>query len=416
MKHFLFACAMALSTSLSATDRFVDPALGSGNGTTYFGTISAAVTAAVDGDRILIVSGNYAEPTLVLNKSLTLLAQTAGGVINFNGNITVVGAPSMKLQVLGFNLGVYSFTGNAITSGSATSRAKISLIECLAAAITFDQDYYEANLMRCVTSGNTTIRYGNVVSSKMGNLYVNDEPLNNQNGRILIANDTVIGRINFLHDDYTMNIYNSLLKDLYLWKWNNSTTYTNKILNNEFAAGCIFHIPFVGVPAYNFDISNNLFAGSINYYAGGDPGPSSGCGFNACSGNQWNYASNDECCSYWNTTASSSPNPAVSGFFKWTYNGVDLPVTAPTGSQPLVFTNIQGQTAISNGGNPNHEYYDIDLTVNDRGRAGGPYSILNYNPISNPGNGKAFIFDLEIPADLFQGQAVDIKAKGYHKN
>lgn len=412
MKHLLFACAMALSTSLLAIDRFVDPALGSGNGTTYFSTISSAVAAAVDGDRILIVSGNYAEPTLVLNKSLTLLSQNAGGAINFNGNITIAGVPNMKLQILGFKLGVYSFTGNAITNGSATTRAKVSLIECSAAAITFDQNYYEANLMHCVTTGNITIRYGNVVSSKMTSLYVNDEPLTNQNGRILIANDTVTNRINFLHDDYAMNIYNSLLNNLYLWAWNHSTAYTNKILNNEFTAGCYLFIPWgAGVPAYNFDFSNNLFNGTINYYNGGDAG---WCG--GVQPGQWDYASNYEGCGYWSTSSATFPNPGVSGFFKWTYNGVDLPVTPPTGTQPLVYTEVVGETGTTNAGNPNHEYYDIDLTVNDRGRAGGPYSVLNYNPIANPGNGKAFIFDLEIPADLFPGQAVDIKAKGYHKN
>ncbi len=254
------------------------------------------------------------------------------------------------------------------------------------------------------------MRYGNVVSSKMTSLYVNDEPLINQSGRILIANDTVNGRINFTHDDYVMNIYNSLVASLYLWQWNHLTSSSNRILNNEFPTGFLLHIPIAGVPAYNFDFSNNLFAGTFNFYAGGDQC----CSWNNC-GN-WDYASNNECGSYWSTTASSFPNPGVSGFFKWTYNGVDLPVAVPTGTQPLVFTEVVGETGTTNTGNPNHEYYDIDLTVNDRGRAGGPYSVLNYNPIANPGNGKAFIFDLEIPADLFPGQAIDIKAKGYHKN
>jgi hypothetical protein len=406
MKHFFFACALALSSSLLAVDRFVDPALGSGNGSTLFSTIASAVTAAVDGDRILIVSATYNEPTLTLNKSLTLLSQTAGGVINFNANITVAGTPGMKLQILGFNLGVYSITGNAITSGSATNRAKISLIECRAAAITFDQNYYESNLMLCVTTGRITIRFGNIISSKMADLYVNDEPLINQNGRILIANDTVIGRINFTHDDYAMNIYNSLLNYLLLWSWNHSTIYTNKILNNEFAAGCILHIPFAGVPAYNFDFSNNLFNGSILFYNGGDPCCGSNCG-------AWDYGSNNEACSYWNGSSTSSPNPGVSGFFRWTYNGVDLPVANPTGTQPLVFTEVVGGTGTSNTGNPNHEYYDINLSINDRGRTGGPYSTANFNATAA---GKAYIFDLEIPADLFPGQAVDIKAKGYHKN
>ena len=83
----------------------------------------------------------------------------------------------------------------------------------------------------------------------------------------------------------------------------------------------------------------------------------------------------------------------------------------------MVLTKITGSTGTNiDSGNPNHDYYDIDLTINNRGRTGGPYSILNYNPSINPSNGKAFVFDIEMPTDLFPGQQVDIKSKGYHKN
>jgi hypothetical protein len=88
----------------------------------------------------------------------------------------------------------------------------------------------------------------------------------------------------------------------------------------------------------------------------------------------------------------------------------------PTSSQPLSVIRTGNGGNIIDGGNPNHNFYDIDLTVNDKGRNGGPYSLLNYNPTSNPNNSKAFIFDLDMPTDLFPGQSVNIKADGYHKN
>ena len=115
--------------------------------------------------------------------------------------------------------------------------------------------------------------------------------------------------------------------------------------------------------------------------------------------------------------STTCPNPYVGGFFEWSYNGIDYPYSLTiTGSQPLALTRIIGQTNDIDGGNPNHDYYDIDLTINDRGRNGGPYSQLNYNPTSNPNNSKAFIFDLDMPTDLFPNQNVNITAKGYHKN
>ncbi len=83
----------------------------------------------------------------------------------------------------------------------------------------------------------------------------------------------------------------------------------------------------------------------------------------------------------------------------------------------MVLTKVIGPLGTTvDAGNPSHAYYDVDLTINDRGRTGGPYSISNFNPTLNPSGGKAFIFDLQIPADLFPGQQLDIKAKGYHRN
>jgi hypothetical protein len=406
MKHFFFACALALSTSLLAVDRFVDPTLGSGNGSTQFSTITSAIAASVDGDRILIVSGNYAEPTLVLNKSLTLLPQNTGGAINFNGNITVTGTPGMKLQILGFNLGVYSLTCNAITSGTIANRAKVSVIDCKATNFNSDQDFYEFNCIRSVASSQITFRYGSCILSKTAILYINDHTgSNNATDKIVINADTVTNFLLHRQDDYKSLIANNLLNNFFYTGWNSLTSVTNEIRNNDFSAGCIVGFPWAGnIPRYNIVFSSNQFLGTLNRVCG--------C---ACSGGQspyWLGDNNQNCTS---TTSNPWPGFGYSGSFEWTYNGIAL-AGAPTGSQPLVFTNIAGQAATANGGNPNHEYYDIfDLSINDRGRTGGPYSTLNYSPTTSA-TGKAYIFDLEIPADLFPGQAVDIKAKGYHKN
>ena len=403
MKHFFFACALALSTSLFAVDRFVDPTLGSGNGSTQFSTITSAIAASVDGDRILIVSGNYAEPTLVLNKSLTLLPQNTGGAINFNGNITVGGTPGMKLQILGFNLGVYSLTCSGIASGTIANRAKVSVIDCKATNFTSDVDYYEFNCIRCVASSQITFRYGNCILSKTPILYINDHiGSNNATDRILIAADTVTNFLLHRQDDFKVTIANNLLFNFAFTAWNHLSTVTNEIRNNDFTTNCSVGFAWVNVPNYNIDFTSNLFLGTLNRITGGGGGQSP-------------FWFGDQNASASSQTANGFPNFGNTGFFKWTYNGIAL-AGAPTGSQPLVFTNIAGQAQSINGGNPNHEYYDIfDLSINDRGRTGGPYSTLNYSPTTSA-TGKAYIFDLEIPADLFPGQAVDIKAKGYHKN
>ena len=148
MKKIFTILTFLTATSIFATDRFVDPNLSSGNGTTLFTSITSAVNAAVNGDRIIIASTTYNEPELTISKSLQIMPQTPGTTINFNANIIISGFAGMKLEIIGFNLGIYSFSSNSITLGSYTNRAKVSIIECLATNANFDNEFYELNLLK----------------------------------------------------------------------------------------------------------------------------------------------------------------------------------------------------------------------------------------------------------------------------
>lgn len=406
MKHFfklMLALSLLVSTTSHAIDRFVDPFLSNGNGSTLFTTISSAVAASVNGDRILIVSANYAEPTLTINKSLTLLSQTQGTLVNFNGNIVIAGFAGMKLELLGFDLGIYSISSNAISGGLATNRAKLSFIECKMANLSVDQNYYEMNAIRCIMTGNSIFRFGNFIASKTNFLYLNDEPNSNlTTAKILIAADTITNTLEIRNDDYPVTIANCKLTSLYFWMWNNVLTNTNFIRNNQFSTGSNLSFAVSGVPNYNIEFSSNEFPSAPGFISNCNGYPN------------WNGSFS---CAGWSSVGSGFPNVGITGFFRWTYNGINLPCSTPAGTDPLVLTRVVGPTGtLVNSGNPTHDYYDTDLTINDRGLYGGPYSLNNYYPTINTSNGRAFIFDLEIPADLFSGQQVDIKAKGYHRN
>ncbi len=435
MKKILFILALFAVTSVSAIDRFVDPNLGSGNGTTLFTTVTSAVNASVNGDRILIVAGTYNEPTLTLNKSLVIIPQVAGTYVNYNGNISIAGFPGMNLSILGFRLGIYSVMANAITGGSASNRATVNIVDSRMTNLTIDQDYYELNAIRCSNSGTATFRFGSLIASKCDVLFVNDEPNSNLlSNRILIVNDTIITKAQISNDDFPLVFSNNLLKKMYYLKWNTNANISNRISNNQFQNNTFLLIA-KNPPYYNLVFSSNYFEGNVSFLRWNKCCWDSNACIEplACNWGQgicWGLAMNCSVASCiqeqsleidgtgsFSTTVSVFPTPTSTGFFQWTYNGIDLPCTIPSGSQPLVLTKTIGTIGTNvNTGNPNHEYYDIDLTINDRGRTGGPYSILNYNPTFNPSNGKAYVFDLEIPADLFPGQQIDIKAKGYHRN
>lgn len=423
MRNLLLSIFLLSIGKLFAIDRFVNPNLSGGNGTTLFTTITSAVNASVNGDRIVIVAGTYNEPTLVLSKSLTLIPQAAGSNVNFGGNISISGFPGMKLEILGFNLGIYSVSSSVITGGVGNNRAKVSFISCRMNNLSVDRDYYELNCLKSTMSGTTTFRFGNFVVSKTNNLTISDEPNSNiLTGRIFIVADTVTNLLQYSNDDYKFIISNCLLKNIEILKWHTLTSISNKITNNEFVTDTKFLVA-KNPPNYNLVISSNLFSGTYAFYVNNIGSPyacidavAGAWGQSSCWGLNVNCYGPD-CISGYSSTNSIFPTPSSSGFFEWTYNGVDLPCTIPSGAQPLALLKVIGTTGTTlNTGNPNHDYYDIDLSINDRGRTGGPYSILNYNSSVNPSNGKAYIFDLEMPADLFPGVQVDVKAKGYHIN
>jgi len=401
--------------------------------------------------------------------TLNLSAINQANIILNNLSISsmnINGAADMKVQMNNVNC-ANSIIANASTA-SVSSRTKVYLIDCnINTDLSIDQDYYELICARCTIGVNTTFRYGSFVVSKTNNLTVNSEPGGGNNAdtlnKILIVADTISNFFNYQNDNYKFIIANNLLKHLYINKWNYYQNNINRILNNEFVNWYSLYHPSISlprdiVPYYNLDISNNLFTSpqfiyQINNpyyiyiwgwenYSTTDPFSANGCGsnsFGSCGLNQggpltYGAGGISSCSSYscWgphtyiysygysnsttNILQAQFPNRDAPGTFKWTYNGFSIP---GVGSIPgnLTFVNVAGSQNTVNAGNPGAEYTDIDLTRNDRGRLGGPYSILNYNPTTNPSNGKAFIFDLDIPTSLqATSQPVNIRAKGYHRN
>lgn len=449
MKKITTLLFLSIAFQSFAIDRFVDPNLSAGNGTTLFTTITSAITAAVNGDRIIVASNTYNEAALTIGKSLQIMPQTPGTTINFNANITIEGFPGMKLEITGFNLGIYSFYSSAITGGTISNRSKISIINCSSEYLWFENDFYQVNFIENQISKGVLFKNGNVVKNITKQISLMDESQDNPNTteRNLIVANQVQFLIGVYNNDYPVIVANNTMRDLSFRRWNANANLKNYIINNEFTTDCVLNISISGVPRYNIIFSSNKF---INGFLTASYG---NCGSNSLP--QLNYQANmpDNLMSYdfwmpswswccngpygwyyingqnnptmpphsggcygWVSLGSNNfPNVNVQGFFEFSYNGIQATFVNPTSGSPLNLTNIQGQVDDINGGNPNHSFYDIDLTINDRGINGGPFSQLNYNA-SNPNNSKAFIFDLDMPADLFPGQNIEIKAKGYHKN
>lgn len=413
MKKITTLLLLSIAFKSFAIDRFVDPNLSAGNGTTLFTNITSAINAAVNGDRIIVTSGTYNEAALTIGKSLQIMPQTPGTTINFNANITIAGFPGMKLEITGFNLGVYSF-GSTFT-GDINNKAKISIINCNSTNLDFNQSGIELNSISNTIINQITIINGSIVLNTVGTIYIADSAANSpltEDKNLVVAN-TINSLLYVFNNDNKLIIANNNLNGAFLLKrWNANSGLRNRIFNNNFNNVKLL-VSSGSVPNYNLIFTNNT--GTFNFYDWLD---------NSTSYDDQHLDYNSQGAEdiilnngYYSTNPSQIrfPNNNITGIFEWSYNGIAHPQLAPSGSQPLSFTNIAGTNNIVDSGNPNHDYYDIDLTINNRGINGGPYSQLNYNA-ANPNNSKAFIFDLDMPSDLFPNQNVQIKSKGYHKN
>ena len=417
-------------------------------------------------DNLTINANGYSNNTIKLsNSQYGTLNLTASE--NFILDATKVNFGAMNVSgAVGSRFTFANCTATSLSSTSciatASNRAKINVIDCaFSSNLNIDHDNFLLNCIQTRITGNTLFRCGNFITSRTNNLTVaNENGIADTLAKILIAADTIDGSLSYSNDKIRFVIANNLLNKLNISRWFGNSSVTNKIINNEFTGSTqLLNIAAYSVPYYNFDVSNNILP--LNYYityatmycyVQGNPscqvsGVSSCAQFLPFSGplDLRNYANtlifptfyfNYYCYFYtqcwgWNnysyyfspisqpTSTSVNdcafPNRDVPGFFKWTYNGFSIP---GTGSLPgnLTFINTPGTNNTVNAGNPAPEYTDIDLTRNDRGRLGGPYSILNYNP-ANPNNSKAFIFDLDIPTQFSPtSPSINIQAKGYHRN
>lgn len=418
-----------------ATDRVVNPNLSQGNGTTVFVTITDAVAAAQNGDRIIVTSSSYNEGVLTIDKSLQIIPQNPGEIINYNSDIVISGFIGMKLEIIGFDLGNYSFLTNPISDNTSSALCAVSLVDVQANNIDFKEDYYLLTLINSNLVNDLTLKNGIIVLSSMSNCYIKDEAgSNTDDDKTKIIQNDISNDLYVFNDNREVLIANNYLNNLIVQKWVMDLDKTNYIINNEFANDIKVHFASwvisssytlneIGYLAYNFKISNNIFNGVINYTAP-NFNNNSPWGFFTYGNDYYNPGTFVDGLDF-STSNCLWPHPAADGFFEWSYNHVNIPSwTSPFSTSQysttkdggeLSYTDILGTSSTVDGGNPNHDYYDIDLTINDRGVNGGPYSQLNYNA-NNPNNSRAFIFDLEMPADLFPGENVEIKAQGYHSN
>ena len=127
MNRYITSCFLLLAAmSTNATDRVVSP-----NGT--YNTISSAIAASSDGDRVLVASGNYAE-SISLSKSLSILPLVEGTKYTLAGSLQFQNADGRSITISGIRI-----FGNVTRSGSYATRTEIRILDAYTRSCLLDQ-------------------------------------------------------------------------------------------------------------------------------------------------------------------------------------------------------------------------------------------------------------------------------------
>ncbi|TBX69896.1 hypothetical protein EZL74_05630 [Flavobacterium silvisoli] len=389
--------ALLIVTNAFATDRIVQE---NGAAGTY-PTISAAITAAVDGDRIIVypkIGDNPFIENITINKSLEFATAEDGVRYKIQGNISLEASNNRVITIIGAHLVSGNIQG--LTSGWRTN---VNIMGCLLEGgnINFSNQYYVNVVSNILSNGNINISHGKVIGNEISN-QINQIAIQNSTS---ISNDTVDIIANktpriMCSGNVFLNIQNNFIKALNpdssnaffsIYYFYSTTTNMMNIINNTII------VPY-GTSSFSSErpkyfnlnaparIKNNIIQVS-------------------------------------STTTSYNPNVFITAGSSSSYNFIintvgqynSLSSTDTIVASPMV-DQTTGQLVQSspakNGADPSFEFYDLDLTRGDAGCYGGSYSLENYFPIT----GSSRIYNIDMPFGIStSGGPLNIKADGFDR-
>lgn len=387
--------ALLLVTNAFAIDRIVQENGPAGT----FPTISAAITAAVNGDRIIIypkIGDNPYVENITIDKTLELASAQDGVRYKIQGDISLIALNNRTISIIGAQL-----TSGSITGATAGWRTNVNIMGCIldGGNISFSNQYYASIVSNIVQNGSITIAHGKII----GNELVNEEKIISVVGSGSITNDTVniiankTGRI-FCSSDIFLNIYNNFIKRMapingfICIEYSFVSTSSNKlnIFNNTIL------VPSTspnGNPLNSFLllrspalVKNNIFQRSSSLSL--PPLFLFGTGVTITASNN-----------YYN----SSPNVIP------TENN---PVNVTSGPANPITGQLILPTPALDGADPSFEFYDLNLSVGDAGCFGGSYTLDNYFPIT----GSSRVYNIDMPFGITTtGAPLNIKADGFDR-
>lgn len=365
--------ALALASSANATDRVVSP-----SGT--YNTISSAIAASSDGDRVLVQPGIY-PGFFSLSKSLTILPAVEGSRYTVNGSISLTNFNGKSVAISGARI-----IGGITYSGPCDQLTQVRLADCYTYTCDLDEPALRLELYRDTISGEVRLSSGTIAGCTfrtapfMGTM-IQVRGLSLLTEEVWIVGN-VIGHITentpgiAVSTPVPFHIENNFIAEnagsssaisIELTAGNQNATST--IINNSFfkaTPAALFAIANVGGWSFNLIAKNNAYFG---------------------------YTSGLVQTAFWSQLIASN-----------NLQGDYYSMNSSTG-QPVPLSSF------INAGDPDPRYLDLDLTVNDVGCYGGSNSRANF---TTPMGGAVVGF-MQAPRVVAQGESVNINAVGFDR-
>lgn len=400
------------SAQLMAADVNVD-ATGAISGS--YTTVQDAIDNATDGDRIVIFSNGtiFTQDSFLVDKSLTFISAVAEEEFLLRGDVKIVPAIGREVTFIGMNVvgDVLSTADNAVGA-----RCTVNIVDSeIRGGIYFSHAGFNVNVLYCEVFYSVQISYGKIIANTIGldnldgNIAGRVEVLQETAGYpglgdtlFIIANKITKGNTNYSY--YPIDFDNSNVR---FFIANNAVR--NGI--NTSTTSLYFRRTVVVTAAYTVDSSNVFMNNYVTAYDGNNSCSSSstdaavmiqGMGVktenlvNNLFRNRYGGPSFPYGCALLGERGDFN---VYYGFRDHPFN-IDNNITDPV----LTFNDTTGEVLTGNGideGKPGGPYLDLDLTRNDVGVYGGPYSWENYWENTNNATGRARVYLLDIPGNIY---------------
>ncbi|MBL7946584.1 MAG: hypothetical protein JNN32_11020 [Flavobacteriales bacterium] len=358
-----FALSLSIA-SVQAADRVVEEF---GVPPTY-PSVSAAVNAAVDGDRIVIKNRGGNIPwieDITVAKSLQFVSFSEDDFFYVQGSYQLMAAPGRTVDIIGMR----NTFGGITSSGNADVRStRVRLLDCffVEGSVILDNPAFDVQLVGCTLNGEAVLQFGNVIGNRItavwNGLQLETNAISPITDTCVVMGNIITARIGIeiRNTQQVLHIRNNFIQHAQdgLSVTGGSFAATNLVANNTvFAAGCL----------------SLLFGISVNDFLEPDP--------------VWEYMNNvitQTTCEY---TSYGIAGPGNAYFNHVNANfpiGVDEFMANNTTGETIELDNdgrlIDAPFAID-GANPAPIFYDLDLSPGDAGAYGGSYSLDNFHPL-----------------------------------